>query len=649
MDPAISDPYRQPSEQPSGPGRGSDTSDSPVATPTKRTLACERCWRRKHKCDRLLPACTRCAKLGLECVARSQQATFTQGDVGLTHATVNGYIDSLKQRVADLEHTLQVAEQQQTRAARDLSGSVTALSPPQGGPIHSIDAVAATAPSTGLGPLPDDEDLSVQDTMSAIGLLSNKAMAESRAYSSDVPHKLAMSEMILAALAIDGQDPSVASLSRPAFVIEDHLLSLDRDSTISYVRQFLDWSVFLPHIVEDRLLELYEAVVGPHSQAGHATIPGLPRFNAYLAVAIGIMMSPEANRLSTLALSLHAAAVKLLPIVLRSQEPLDLLHCMLLLVVFSIFSPAGGSTWHLMGVAMTTCIASGIHKDHALQSRLGVDSIYRTNWMFWSIYLLDRSLACTMGRPFSIQDEDISITVPKEGDSDNSPTSNATRMRLAFSKHLVVHAQLISDMRSNRRTEPLFSYTNLSFWREHTPRMVSVTGAAKLPLEYLDQLACRALILMINPGTPVDPNPRAFADNYFDVEADTMKSCKRFIEQLYNRSGRGMIVGSLIDAYDVLSASVVYICLFWRSGDTHQQGLAQIFEMVSKASTLLTQFSSRFSALAAFPPFLLSLLTKGMREQNSEGQQEFQETIPANLPTHLRRLLKEKYTGGVRQ
>ncbi|KAH7169924.1 hypothetical protein EDB81DRAFT_850873 [Dactylonectria macrodidyma] len=647
MESAISDSSRQPSQRPSAPGRGSDTSDTPVATPTKRNLACERCWRRKHKCDRLLPACTRCAKLSLECIARSQQAAFTVGDVGLTHATVNGYIDSLKQRVVDLERNLQAAEQQGARAARDCSGSVTAFSPPSGGASHSIDAVAAPASATGAGPRPDDEDLSVQDTMSAIGLLSNKAMAESRAYSSDVPHKLAMSEMILAALAVDGQDPSVASLSRPAFVMDDHLIPLDRNSTISYIRQFLDWSVFLPHIVEDRLLEQYEAVVGSHGQAGHAAIPGLPRFNTYLAVAIGIMMSTEASRLSTLASSLHAAAVKLLPIVLRSQEPLDLLHCMLLLVVFSIFSPAGGSTWHLMGVAMTTCIASGLHKDHAPQSRLGVDNIYRTNWMFWSIYLLDRSLACTMGRPFSIQDEDISISVPKEGDSDDSPTSNAVKMKLAFSRHLVVHAQLISDMRSNRRTEPLFSYTNLSFWREHPPRIVSVPAAAKLPLEYLDQLACRALILMINPGTPIEHNPRAFAESPFDVEADTMNSCKRFIEQLYGRSGRGILLGSLIDAYDVLSASVVYICLFWRARGTHQQGLAQIFEVVSKASTLLTQFSSRFSALGAFPPFLLSLLTKAMKEPNSERQQDLQETIPANLPTHLRRLLKQYYMEGV--
>lgn len=243
-----------------------------------------------------------------------------------------------------------------------------------------------------MGPAqgPSEEDSSVQDTMSAIGLLSNKAMAEPRVYSGDVLNKLAMPEVISAALAVDGHNPSRASSSEPAFVMEDHLISLDRHSTRAHISQFLKWSVFLPYIDEDRFMEQYESVIALQGQA--ARTGGLPHFNTYLAVSIGIMMSAEATRLSTLALSLHAAAVKLLPRIFRSQEPLDALHCMLLLVVFSMFCPAGGSTWHLMGVTMTTCIAIGLHKDSVPQARLGKDSIYRAEWLFWSIYLLDRQV-----------------------------------------------------------------------------------------------------------------------------------------------------------------------------------------------------------------------------------------------------------------
>ncbi|KAI8679270.1 Zn(2)-C6 fungal-type domain-containing protein [Fusarium keratoplasticum] len=298
--------------------------DSSRPTPTKRNLACERCWKRKQKCDRLLPACTACADLGVECVARSQQVDLTAEDAGLTHAKINGYIECLQGRIAELERHVQASESRRARATRRPSGAAHTLLPHDGGShrsnLLSMPSVHTTGPAQG----PSEEDSSVQDTMSAIGLLSNKAMAEPRVYSGDVLNKLAMPEVVSAALAVDGHNPSRASSSQPAFVMEDHLISLDRHSTRAYISQFLKWSVFLPHIDEDRLMEQYEAVIALEGQVARAG--GLPHFNTYLAISIGIMMSAEATRLSTLALSLHAAAVKLLPRIFRSQEPLDALH-----------------------------------------------------------------------------------------------------------------------------------------------------------------------------------------------------------------------------------------------------------------------------------------------------------------------------------
>ncbi|OBA14611.1 uncharacterized protein OGAPODRAFT_51445, partial [Ogataea polymorpha] len=37
----------------------------------KSSLACERCRLGKHKCDSKLPACSRCERLGVECLVRS--------------------------------------------------------------------------------------------------------------------------------------------------------------------------------------------------------------------------------------------------------------------------------------------------------------------------------------------------------------------------------------------------------------------------------------------------------------------------------------------------------------------------------------------------------------------------------------------------
>ena len=267
----------------------------------------------------------------------------------------------------------------------------SATTPAANGLRRVIDDTPASSHRDGADPAAGDEDSSVRDTMSAIGLLSNKAMAEPRAYSGDFPHKLAVSEVVSAALAVDGHNPFVAAASPPTFVMDDCPISLTRESTIRHIERFLDWAVFLPHIDENLFLEQYEGVVSQRGPAhSNADTPGLPRFNTYLAIATGIMMSAEANRLSALAANLHAAVIKLLPLIFRSQEPLDALHCMVLLVVFSMFSPIGGSTWHLMGVTMTTCIALGIHKESAPYARHGKDGVYRPEWIFWSIYLLDR-------------------------------------------------------------------------------------------------------------------------------------------------------------------------------------------------------------------------------------------------------------------
>ncbi|KAF5650771.1 STB5-SIN3 binding protein [Fusarium tjaetaba] len=526
--------------------------------------------------------------LGVECIARSQQFDFNDENTTLTHARVNGYVESLRRRIAELEEKIKAAEQKHVQARHTSFGTVDVVLPINGKRRRSNYGSVSSEPVNEQTAANGEEQSSVQDTMSAIGLLSNKAMAESRTNTGDKPHKLAIIESISAALAVDGRDPSKASSSsQPAYVMDDQLIPLTRNLTLSPFHRFLDWSVWLPHIDENRLYEQYEAVLETSDQGIDLARTALPRFNTYLAVAIGISMSPDAGRLSSLASNLHTAAVKLLPFILHSQEPLDTLHCMLLLAVFSMFSALGGSTWHLMGFIMTNCIAAGLHKTAPPRNTSDSEATYRVEWLFWSVYLWDRSLASVMGRPFTITEVDISVT----------------EMKLP-----------------QGRSSPLFSYSNLCFWREFPPQTGGTTTPTGPHFDYLDQLACRALILMVQPKDPSLTSSEADAESDSEVEADTISCCKALIERLYNRSGSGTTV-SFLDAYDILAAAVAYICLVQRAPQPNQTGLTQTFEVVSKASILLTQCSSKFSALSIFQQFLLTLSTKMMEGQGSlQGQ-----------------------------
>ncbi|KAI3584059.1 hypothetical protein IWW34DRAFT_345029 [Fusarium oxysporum f. sp. albedinis] len=626
------------------PARASSPSSSQSQPPQKNSLACERCFKRKQKCDRLRPACTSCADLGVECIARSQQFDFNGEDTTLTHARVNGYVESLRRRVAELEQKIKIAEQKHVQARHTSFGTADAVSPINGKRRRSNYGSISSAPVSEQIAANGEEQSSVQDTMSAIGLLSNKAMAESRTNTGDRPHKLAIIESISAALAVDGRDPSKASSSQPVYVMDDQLIPLTRELTLSHFQRFLDWSVWLPHIDEHRLFEQYEAVLEMSNQGADLARTALPRFNTYLAVAIGISMSPDAGRLSSLATNLHAAAVKLLPFILHSQGPLDTLHCMLLLAVFSMFSASGGSAWHLMGFIMTNCIAAGLHKTVPPQNTSDSDGTYRVEWLFWSVYLWDRSLASAMGRPFTTTEVDISVSVPDVTEDEIEPRiSGAVKNKLNLSKHLITHAQLISDVLGRHQSSPLFSYSNLCFWREFPPQTGGTTTPTSPQFDYLDQLACRALILMVQPRDQNLTNSEVDAESDGEVEADTISCCKALIEKLYNRSGSGATV-SFLDAYDILAAAVAYVCLVQRAPQPNQQGLTQTFEVVSKASILLTQCSSKFSALSIFQQFLLSLSTKMMGGQGN--LQNYQDFIPPEIPSHLRRIVQRYSSSG---
>ncbi|GKU10281.1 unnamed protein product, partial [Fusarium langsethiae] len=316
----------------------------------------------------------------------------------------DSYVESLRRRIAELEKKVKEAEISHVQVRR--SFNLDATLPINGKRRRSTDG---HVPANDALPNWDDQS-TVEDTMSAIGLLSNKAMAESRANTGNEPHKLSIIESISAALVVDGQSPSKASAmtSHHISLADDQSILLTRDLTLSHIQRFIDWSVWLPYIDESRLMQQYDTVVDSHDGRDK---PSLYLFNVYLAVSIGISMSPETSRLTGLTTNLHSAAIKLLPSILHSQEPFDTLHCMLLLAVFSMFNSSGGSTWHLMGFIWTNCLAAGLHKTAIPHDRLGPDTAYRSDWIFWTVYLLDRSLASSMGRPFGITDEDITVSV----------------------------------------------------------------------------------------------------------------------------------------------------------------------------------------------------------------------------------------------
>lgn len=498
---------------------------------------------------------------------------------------VSSYVESLKRRVADLDS----------------------------GP-------AKRPRTTPADSTPDDapaDDSSVRDTMGAIGFLSNSAMAEPPMADDEGPtrHRFALTEVVLAALAIAGHDPSRSGAAQPSMVLEDYQVPLSRQSTLAHFTIFAEWTVHVPYLDRTLLIKHFEETTG---SANRAHVPALHRFNTYMAIATGIMMSPDADRLSFLSASLHALAVKLLPLTVQPHSPLDSVHCITMLLFYSLVSAGGGSAWHLLGLAMKTCIALGLHKDAGPQAELG-DADPR--WLFWTLYIFDRSLSTVMDRPFSIQDADVSVQVPLDADG-----------KALVSRHLVRHAQLASSIRDGSDDDDaMCAYHNICFWRDSAP--------ASIKADAVDQLACRSLMQIHHPT-----GPGLLGD---DVTSDAVEACQRLINRLYERYGAGDAAGSFMDAYDALSAAVVLTCLTKRLGRRGPQHLTQLLAAINKTSSVVAQVAGRFPAFRAFGELLFRLSARVTEEHGgrTEAFVNSLDSIPGAVPRRLRQLLRDSFPG----
>ncbi|KAF5578267.1 transcription activator acu-15 [Fusarium pseudocircinatum] len=108
---------------------------------------------------------------------------------------------------------------------------------------------------------------------------------------------------------------------------------------------------------------------------------------------------------------------------------LESLEAMLLLTIYQLRSPTGPGVWWMIETTMRYCIDNGLHRQAANLSPI-LDE--RRKRIFWTAYMLERSVARTMGRPHSISDRDIDVPLPANID-DGLDTDEAILAAIAES------------------------------------------------------------------------------------------------------------------------------------------------------------------------------------------------------------------------
>lgn len=277
-----------------------------------------------------------------------------------------------------------------------------------------------TPQSTGVShitPLTETTSLterSVQATMGEIGYLSRNAMAEPREETRGFPQELAISSMIKAALNISGEDPSrslhVSLKKQKLASMVDKTPKLTRDFALPYLEAFFEHViVYYPYIEDGHCRKHFESFFDAIENSQSCECSAVGEFNVYMTVAIGMLASPDQG-MDLITMSLHTAAMERFTKVLERHDGVDIINCMLLMIVYSMYSSSGGSAWHLVGLAMKKAVAYRFHKEPHPSAALSTKKIDRRRRLFWNLYTVDRSvftLHPTINRTDSMQDDQL--------------------------------------------------------------------------------------------------------------------------------------------------------------------------------------------------------------------------------------------------
>ncbi|KAK8125399.1 uncharacterized protein PG998_001158 [Apiospora kogelbergensis] len=427
--------------------------------------ACERCWRRKQKCDRRRPICQQCQLVSATCFERRHGTVLDPSDP----ASQLSYIEALKRKVQLLE--LQTGQQASPHQSQDESAS-----PASDARTGSERRTPWSSVSRAAG---------CRDSIQAeMGSLSLAAMAESTGEQPLLPRArpfLSFETLLRSSTGVAASNLSRSDTPNPALhgafgdfhrALLRQGLQLNSIDTQKPFDRYLDMSIqCFPFIERTQLMEEYAIV--SRADLGNsgellASSPG-QIVRTYVAVATGILLTPDFRHMETFATSLALTAQQHIPRVDGSSRELETVQCLIAIAVFSLFTSFGGSTWHLLGLALSRCVSAGMHHIRVSDAQSDDEEKRGSSRAFWCLYVLDTLVSASLDRPFFVQDEDITTLPP----SHNSSSSGDFEI---FHRTVVQGAKLLRDTQRNPEKGALFHFINMQHFRETLPRHPSGLG-----------------------------------------------------------------------------------------------------------------------------------------------------------------------------
>ncbi|KAF4963605.1 hypothetical protein FSARC_8390 [Fusarium sarcochroum] len=365
--------------------------------------ACDRCHRRKVRCDKIQPQCGPCKRADVECEYAVSE-----------HQLRRRNIQKLERRIRDL----QANNENLSAQLRQSEGPTV-----QGG------ATPATTQGNGSSPPGDGEVAEEVIQMSLIAggghhfvgstsglLLAN--LLQSRPQPSSSLHASGWKPNSISDLSSpqggSGLPPkSLASELLKAYCSHDHLC--------------------YPFLSTKSLYRSLDAVYEEGREKDT-----VDAFFVDMTLAIGTAQVHKFNWNGVYDAETHynRAMTRLADVLAR--DGIERLQALLLVCQYRMGTTSSNTTtsvWHLIGVAARTCLEMGLHRaaTYALpqtneddrNQKEKEEEMETKRRCFWSLVSLDRVTSLALGRPLAIQLEDIDVDLPPSSTSDQLPQDSS--------------------------------------------------------------------------------------------------------------------------------------------------------------------------------------------------------------------------------
>ncbi|KAL6922512.1 hypothetical protein FSST1_006538 [Fusarium sambucinum] len=469
----------RPSEPPlvSGPPIRPSQTPTPRRQLKRNSAACERCRRRKQKCDGKLPSCGPCLLVQARCVPSERL---------LIRVDPNCQCEALKDRVRDLESQVEALR---IGRARDVSS-------PR--PSH---------------PFYEEPEYTTTERVAYQGRILLPTFTESDGGSTLRP-PLRGSLWQLWAVDTDIHEPP-----RPTTNVTSLPLPPNSETLVEvfFKNRWPQLPFFhKPTFIENDFLPLKRAEsVRPLSSF---------RVNMVLAIASAETNAKNLPQQQHTHKAFFQAAIKDLNTVLLADD-LDCIQCLLLLCLYGTNEPQSVNIWYTLGLALRISMGMDLHREETSNTGQSLLSREMARRIFWCTYALDRSISIAMGRPLGINDSDITVPLPQQltdeqlcsveavpiltpNPNDMSTFLHVIKLRqINSSIYMSLYAASASASNDYDSLDALREahYAELNTWLVTAPRYGPASGVAMLQTAEWFQIAYHYAVLSLHRPSRVFP------------------------------------------------------------------------------------------------------------------------------------------------